>query len=383
MIPVRKKIRVLVTAGGTGGHLYPALAVIDHLLKVGEGNISIVFAGNPGRFSDEFAARDIKIMQIAAGKLRRYFALENILTLPIFLWSLLQAMVKMFFFMPDVIFSKGGPGSLPVVLAAAWYRIPVLAHESDAVPSITTRAAARWVRKIALTFSEAAASLPKSKTFISGTPIRFSTMLGHLDRGGSKTIFGFAAGEPLVLVLGGSQGSVRINNLITDQAENFLPFVQILHQTGAANISEMESARQEVLRRLPPESEKRYIVVGYLSSDKMAAALQAADVIIARAGAGTISEIALFGKPAILIPLKESANDHQSANGYSYAKTGAAVVIEENNFRANLLLGEIRKILDNAPTRQKMEQAAFSFAKPEATEVIARELLAMCGVFIR
>src|SRR6056297_3973771 len=141
---MEKEKKILLTAGGTGGHIVPLLAVADQLLKVGQGDLSLEFIGPDNNFVSEFKKRGIRVNKIASVKIRRYFSVKNLIDIPKFIWSIFQALVKMYFIMPDVVFSKGGPGSFPVVLAAKFYFIPVVIHESDAVPSLNSRLSSKF-----------------------------------------------------------------------------------------------------------------------------------------------------------------------------------------------------------------------------------------------
>ncbi|OGG41718.1 hypothetical protein A3A21_03590 [Candidatus Jorgensenbacteria bacterium RIFCSPLOWO2_01_FULL_45_25b] len=380
-ILVQKHVRVLLTAGGTGGHIYPVLGVHDYLKRVGDGEIDISFAGQIKGFEADFEDRYIKVYPILPSKMRRYLDVGNIIDVPTFIISIFQALVWLYVAMPDVVFSKGGPGTVPVVFAAWFYRIPVLIHESDAVPGVTNVISARFARRIGVSFQSALSAFSSSKVFISGNPLRSNLMEDLVDQVSAKHYFGFRPEEPLLLILGGSQGSLRINTFILDSLGELLPRAQVLHQVGRAHVASIQEVLQITLRSLSEEVRGKYLLKDYLSSKDMKIALNAADVVIARSGAGTIFELAAFGKPAILIPLKESANDHQRANAYEYAATGAALILEEENLKVHILLSEVEKML-HKQTAISMAAVAEGFAKPKAAEIVGKEILKLVGVSV-
>lgn len=379
-ILIRKKIRILLTGGGTGGHIYPLLAVADYLKEVGESSIRLSFAGQTGRFQEEFDDRYIRTYRIFPSKLRRYFSIYNFFDGPLFIISVFQALFSVYFEMPDVVFSKGGPGTLAVVLAAKFYKIPVLVHESDAVPGIGNRLAARYAERVAISFDEAAEFFPGKTVVFTGNPVRKELIPEWTDKRGAKSFFRFNPELPVLLVLGGSQGSTRINNFIFDNLAELLGKVQICHQVGPGNEKEAENTARLETGKTGEFGYGGYAARGFFDKRELKIAMNASDIILSRAGSGAISEIALFGKPSILIPLSGSANDHQKANAYAYAKTGAALILEEDNLKPHVLLNEIKKVLENPEQLTKMGAAAKAFAKPLAANAVGREALGLTGI---
>jgi UDP-N-acetylglucosamine--N-acetylmuramyl-(pentapeptide) pyrophosphoryl-undecaprenol N-acetylglucosamine transferase len=382
-----EKFRVILTGGGSGGHVYPLLAVADVLQKkAGElgFDYEMIYVGQHDAFTPLFEARGIRIETIAAGKLRRYFSLENFLDVPKFFIGLIQAFWKIYIIMPDVVFSKGGPGALPVVLAGWFYRIPVAIHESDAIPGITNSVSARFARKVFVSFPEAAekfgrgvsgsdAASEDAKVVVVGSPIR-PELLDHRTKPElAKESLGFSSSHPLVLILGGSQGSIPVNNFILTNLPGIMAETQVLHQTGVTNFIETQKLARAALFDQPP-TVNRYLAVNYFT-DNYATALEAADIVVARAGSGTIFEIAAFSKPALLIPLAGSANGHQRANAYAFSETGAGEVIEEGNLLPGIFINEIKKILTNKDLREKMSNASSKFFKPGAADAIADAII--------
>lgn len=370
--------RILLTGGGTGGHIYPLAAVGERLQEIIAAErlpMEICYIGPRGELNIEFEKLGIKILTITPSKLRRYWDFRNIIDIPRFIWSIGEALFKLYFLMPDVVFSKGGPGALAVLLAAKFYMIPILIHESDAVPSLTTRISAKLAKRIALSFPEAADSLPQGKIALTGNPVRKSFFLPKITKTEAKNSLGFDSRKPLLLILGGSQGAQFLNQFVLENAPSFLKETQIFHQVGSANLIEAQTQLKLILREAG-KKEENYKLVDYLDADRMRLTLDAADAVLSRAGSGAIFEIAARGTPAILVPLTAAANNHQKANAYAYAKTGAAEVVEESNLKTNLVLVQMKNIFSSPEGKESaMSQTAFNFAKPAAAQVIAEEIL--------
>lgn len=371
--------KILLTGGGSGGHVYPLLAVSDTLKSIGGEIVDIVYMGPSSPLNQEFASRGIPVKTIMGSKVRRYASIQNVLDIPKFFLSIFQAIFKMYFIMPDVVFSKGGTGALPVILAARFYFIPVLIHESDSVPGLTNRLSGKFAKRIGISFPEAIDYFDARKVALVGNPVRAELFQNPIDQKEAKTQLGFSPDMPLVFVVGGSLGAVRVNEFIISCLKELLEKYQVLHQVGLLNIEDATNSSKLILKEISPSLQSRYKLEGFLNIEKQKLAFAAADVVISRAGAGGIFETATFGKPAILIPLNGSANDHQKVNAYEYAKSGAGVVLEEENMTVHLLLMELKDILEKPEIYARMNAAAKNFAKPHAAETLAREILNLGG----
>ncbi len=367
----------MFTGGGTGGHIYPILAVAEELKRISiERGIEmdLRYFGAAGIFRGFLEKNDIKVSKIFSAKLRRYFDPRNFTDILVFLpLSIIQAFWKVFWFMPDVLFSKGGPSSLPIVLAAKFYRVPIIIHDSDSVMGLSNRLAMKYATRIAVSFASTAQG---GKVALVGEPVRNSLFSGDiLDRSTAKKIFGFNPEKPLILIIGGSQGAVKINDFMLGMVEELIKDFSVLHQTGVNNFEQVKSELNVVLKNHPPEEKSRYRIVPYFDND-LKDAYSAADIVVRRASSGAIFEAAIFGLPIILIPLpKEVVGEHQVSNAYEYARTGAAIVIEEPNLKSNIFLTQVKNLISNPEKITKMSQAAKSFAKPEAAKIIAEEIL--------
>ena len=376
---MKKKIRVLVTGGGTGGHIYPILSVVAEMQTAALGrdiSLKIRYVGAAGKkYRRLLRENGVEVRKILGSKFRRYFSFANFIDFPKFLISLFQAFWKLFWFMPDVVFSKGGPGSIPVVLAARFYRFPVVIHESDSVPSVTGKFTARFAKVIATSFETAGRYFENSKgrVILTGNPIRTSLLKEKMTHSKAKAFLEFDKELPLILVLGGSQGAQLINNFILDNLKDILSVTQIFHQTGIKNYDKVAGEFAVLEKELPEEITKRYKAIDYFSND-ISIALTACDLVLSRPGAGGIFEIAAFQKPSILVPITDSANNHQMLNAIEYSKTGAAIVFEEENLLPNLFLGRLKELFGDADKLISMSKATAEFYKPDAAQKLAQIL---------
>ena len=376
-----RKLRVLLTGGGTGGHIYPLVAVgAEMQTQCGARGIplDLRYLGAYGPFKSLLEANNIKVGRVAESKLRRYVSIHNFIDGPKFIYSFFQAAVKIFFFMPDVVFSKGGPGALAVVLAAKFYFIPVIIHESDTVPGLTNLLSARFAKLILTSFPGTESYFPGKQVMLVGNPIRRSLLAGAAaeSKQRNKGAYGFDPQLPLILVMGGSQGAININDFILDNLPAILQVTQVLHQTGPKNYEQILKEVSFIAEKMPEEVARRYKAVDYFG-DEIKVAYIAADLVVSRSSAGAIFEIAAFGKPSILIPLPPNiaANDHQTKNAYDYTATGAGEVVEQTNLLPNLFINHVKRIVEDRALSTRMSEAALVFAKPEAASKIAQILL--------
>ncbi|MCX6702941.1 MAG: UDP-N-acetylglucosamine--N-acetylmuramyl-(pentapeptide) pyrophosphoryl-undecaprenol N-acetylglucosamine transferase [Candidatus Wolfebacteria bacterium] len=370
-------LRILFAGGGTGGHITPIIAVSEELQKIAKEKsieIEMRYMGEPDIYVSALESSGIKVSKIMAGKVRRYFDIRNILDIPKFLLSFPQLLWKIFWYMPDVVFSKGGTGSLPVVIIARFYRIPVLIHESDTVPGMSNQVAGRWARRVAISF-DSVKEYFRGDIALTGSPIRNFLISGPLmEKGAAKKVFGLEESRPLILFLGGSQGAVRINDFVLDIILPLLNDFSALHQTGLENFEGVKKEFDVIAKDLSPDVKKRYKPVAYFENN-LKEALIASDIAVSRAGSTTIFELATFGKPSILIPLPESAGNHQVKNAYEYAKNGAAIVMESDNLTPNVFITQIKNLISDSAKLSQMSEAARKFSKPDAAKIIAQGIL--------
>lgn len=371
------KLRIILTGGGSGGHIYPLISVFRSIKKMAGSRLMSVDAayfGPDGFGEDTFKEEGIKMVKIQSGKLRRYFSILNFFDVFKLIFGFFQSLYQIWKFMPDLIFSKGGFGSIPVVVVGRLYRIPIFIHESDTVPGLSNRFAAKFAKRIAVSFDKAFDYFPKDKTALTGNPIRTELIFNQNKELARKNL-GFNQERPLLLVLGGSQGAQSINELILESLEGLMANgVQILHQTGKANFRQVAAEAKIILESIPGADLKFYQAKDFLNEKEYAQALAACDLVVARAGSGTIFEISAAKKPSILIPLPESAGDHQKVNAYEYAKVGAAQVLEEANILPNLFVEQVANLLSQPEKLNDLGNRANLFFQQDAPDKIAKEI---------
>ena len=357
--------------------MYPLIAVTEVLRSLalpGE-RLDIYYLGPKDAYQSLFTQLNVKVYTLLGAKIRRYMSIENLFDIPKFFLSLFQAFWKMFVIMPDAVFSKGGSGALPVVFAAWFFRVPVVVHESDTVPGLTNKISAKFAKRVALSFESAMRYFPAKKAAWTGHPMRRSIVQPGLTRERAKTQLGFLSDEPLVVVVGGSQGSVRLNEALLAALPRIVSVTQVLHQAGVDNSNETEKLAHAAMLGVDGmvAARHQYKVVPYLTD--IGVPFQAADIVLTRAGSGSIFELAAFGRAAILVPLPESANDHQKLNAISFAHAGGGTVVEQQNLVPSILAGQIDDILEDPAKRAQMEERSRAFAKDGGAELIAAELL--------
>lgn len=357
---------ILLVGGGTGGHFYPLIAVAEELNRTYPSKI--FYAGPDAYDTGALAKEGIQFMYIPAGKRRKYGSLRNITDSVITFFGFFVALLKLFFHYPDVIFSKGSYTSVPVVLAAAFLRIPIVIHESDTKLGTANTLALRFAHKIFLNHNLENVVKDDTITEIIGIPVRKIFLESAEKRSSVHT----KNAIPTILILGGSQGAERINSLILDSLNELLPSYTIIHQTGASNVE--RCTREAYALITDQQLRSQYQVVGFLNSEELAHAYQIADIVISRAGSNTMYEIALHAIPAIFIPIPEEISHDQRSNAYSYARSGAGIVIEEANATANLLRSEIDRIMQNAEVYEAITVAAHALVRLDVAQHIVLSL---------
>lgn len=373
-------MKILLTGGGTGGHFYPIIAIVEEINEIIKENHLIrpeIYYMSTEPYNEGLLfENNINFEKVSAGKMRRKLSPQNIILnfLDLFktFFGSLSALWRIFIIYPDVIFGKGAYASFPALFAARILRIPVVIHESDSTPGKVNAWAGKFARRIAISYPEAIKFFKKEKVAYTGNPIRKEVQEPLTT--GSYKLLGLSEGIPTILIIGGSQGSVSINEVIMDALPELVKKYQIIHQTGKKNIKVIEETRDVVLLDNP--NKDRYKPFDYLNVLNLRASAGVADLVISRAGS-TIFEIASWGKPSIIIPIPESTSHDQRTNAYSYARSGAAIVIEEENLAASLLISEIKRILDNPEEKEKMAKCASDFARRDSAKTIAMEIVAI------
>lgn len=363
-------IRIVLTGGGTGGHIFPLIAVVDKI-RAQSAEVEFLYLGSGGEMEKKIMNENsIEAKYIMSGKMRRYFSLANFVDffkLPI---GFVQSLWYLFWYMPDVIFSKGGYVSVPVAFAAWIYMIPILTHESDAMPGLANQIIGKLSERVAISYPSTRKYFSAEKILLTGNPVREDINKG--DKTAFMEKFGLTQSKPVILVLGGSQGARNINIAVTSVINELLKIGQVIHQTGEAKYEEtIKLARLEGVK----EGRDGYHPVPFFDLIDMRNALCAADIIISRAGANSISEIAANEKPAIFIPLPTAANNHQGMNAYYLTEKGGAIVLEESNIGRNMLISKIEKILNDKELKERLSTNIREFYHEDASTKIAQGVL--------
>lgn len=376
-------MRIVLTGGGTGGHVLPFESLIEAIRTlyakekdtlpghVDPEELQISFLGVSNPEIDKFFQRsDISVTHIPSGKMRRYASVLTIFDLMFKLpLGIIIALWKMWNIMPDVVISKGGYGSIPTVLAAVVYRIPILLHESDVVPGSANAAIMRFASAITIGFAVSKEYLQaySKKLFVTGTPVRLT--LPHTSKQSSKQTFGFPENEILLLVMGGSQGAKQINEALLSVLPDIIDTMCILHIAGPTQHEAVAKVASEILQSSPRKA--FYKSVAYLG-ETMASALMAADVVVARAGASSLAEIARLRVPSLIIPLADSANDHQRKNALAFEAAGGALVLDPSNLSPHLLEQGIRRLVTDSELRATLSSNLEVLDFPNAATDIAK-----------
>lgn len=313
------------------------------------------------------------VRPIVSGKLRRYHGVsvwQQLADIPTLLRNLrdliavalgfIQSVVLLLFLRPDVVFTKGGFVCLPVGMAAAFLRIPIVIHDSDAHPGLTNRILARWATKIATGAPLENYTYPTNKTTYVGIPVSSDFQpLTLSEKKAAKEKLALSPDKPLVVVTGGGLGAKRINDAVTKIVDELTRETTVIHVSGAYQYEE--------LRQQGKESQK-YILHPFIDNASMALALGAADVVVARAGATTLLELAAVGAPSIIIPNPMLTGGHQLKNAKVYADTKAAIVLDEKKLEQDphLLLRTITDLLHHESDRKAMGERMKAFARPKA-----------------
>jgi len=370
-------MKIVFTGGGTGGHFYPIIAVAEEINNIVKEkrllSPKLYYVGPKPYDTHALYENNILYKQSPAGKLRRYFSPLNFFDICKTGIGVLKTVFQMFFIYPDVIFSKGGYASFPTVVAARLLRIPLVIHESDAVPGRVNRFGGKFAKKIALGYPKAAEYFDLDKVAHTGNPVRHELLIVPKESG--QQYFELARDIPTILVLGGSQGASRINDMILDILPRLLEKYQVIHQIGEKLFDMTKRTADVILENSSYRT--RYRPFGFLNAHALRMAAGASSLIISRAGSGSIFEIAAWERPSIIIPISTKISHDQRHNAFSYARSGAAVVIEEGNLTPNLLASEIVRLMNDENLRIKMKSRAKKFSRPDAARKIAEVIVAL------
>jgi UDP-N-acetylglucosamine--N-acetylmuramyl-(pentapeptide) pyrophosphoryl-undecaprenol N-acetylglucosamine transferase len=362
-------VNVLLSGGGTAGHIYPALSVAQRLLAGGH---EVAFAGTP----DGLEARLVPEAGIAFFAVpSRGFDRGRPLTIFssgfVAARALGVALSVLRRFSPDVVVGFGAYVSLPVGLAAVARGVPLVVHEQNAVPGLANRVLSRWAAAACVTYEGSVHRLRHpERARVTGNPVRPEILAADRLRG--RRDLGVPDDALVLLVFGGSRGARHLNETFVDLAEELMevPRLWVVHSTGRA---EHESVAAAIRRRLGGE-QPRYRMVDYI--DRMGDALAAADMVVARAGATSIAEITAVGRPAILVPYPYATGDHQTLNARALAQAGAAEVVADADLGEPAFRDAVMRLVHDAERRERMARVAAGLARPDAASRVAQVALA-------
>jgi UDP-N-acetylglucosamine--N-acetylmuramyl-(pentapeptide) pyrophosphoryl-undecaprenol N-acetylglucosamine transferase len=326
-----KMKRIVLTGGGTAGHVTPCIALLPELKKEGY-DIHYIgsYNGIERKLIEEY---NIPYYGISSGKLRRYFDPKNFSDPFKVMKGYFEARKILKKLKPDVVFSKGGFVSVPVVLAAKKYSIPVIIHESDITPGLANKIAIPAARKVCANFPETLKYLPAEKAVLTGTPIRKELFSGNKIKG--LDFCGFTANKPVILIIGGSTGSKIINDVVRGMLPTLLRDYQIVHLCGKGNLDDKLNGLEG------------YVQYEYIKKE-LSDLFAAADLVISRAGANSICELLALRKPHILIPLSQrSSRGDQILNAESFEKQGYSYLLKEEALSVSSLLQAIEDVMGN------------------------------------
>lgn len=353
-------MRVLVTGGGTGGHIYPALAFINYVKTV-DSNSSFLYVGAKRGMENKILPQtDIPFLTLEIQGFKRKLTFENVKTVQLFLKSVRQAKKIIKDFQPDVVIGTGGYVSGAVVYAAAKLNIPTIVHEQNSVPGITNKFLARYVDKIGIAFADAAQYFPENKTILVGNP-RAQEVVG-IKPSDLLREFDLAPEKKTVLIFGGSQGALKINQAVVAAIPEFAKKgYQVLYASGERYYEEINENMGMNKDACVNISIQPYI-------KNMNEVMVNCDLLVGRAGATSIAEFTGLGLPAVLIPSPYVTNDHQTKNAQSLVKEGAAKMINDNELTAENLVATVDEIMGDDALLQQMAEQSKKQGIPDASE---------------
>ena len=358
--------KIILSGGGTGGHIYPAIAIAN-AIKAKYPNAEFLFVGAKGKMEmEKVPEAGYKIEDLWISGLQRKLTLKN-LSFPLkVISSLLKAKSILRNFKPDVVIGTGGFASGPMLKQASSNKIPTLIQEQNSYAGITNKLLAKTVKKVCVAYEGMEKFFPKDKIVLTGNPVRNEVVEIEGKREQAFEFFGLNPNKKTILVVGGSLGSLAINNAIKSKLQNIIDAdVQLIWQTGKTTFAEMDVAAK-------PFTEKG--VKAHQFINKMDLAYAAADMVISRAGAIAVSELCLVGKPIILVPLPHAAEDHQRKNAEALVNHNAAVIVTDKEANQTLVEKAL-EILSNENQSKKLAENILRLAIKDSAEIIANEAL--------
>lgn len=360
-------MRIIVSGGGTGGHIYPAVTLIRTLQRLQPGSEVLYVGTQTGLEADIIPKEGLPFQTVDICGLERKLSLKNLHTAGKALCGVWRARRIIQDFVPDVVIGTGGYVCGPVLLAASLLGVPTMIQEQNVFAGITNKLLGKFVAKVALGYREAAAHFPAGKTVFTGNPIRAEVMSAKREE--SLREFGFDAGKLTVLVSGGSRGARSINRAMLEVHRHFSgnKALQLLHVTGKNEYNDIVGKMHK--QGINSDGSGNIIIKPYLYD--MPKALAIADLAVFRAGAVGLAELMARGIPSILIPYPHAAENHQEYNALAMQKNGAALVIHDQALSGQALIEKIEMLLSDRTKLEAMAAASRAMGRPDAAETIA------------
>ncbi len=370
-------MRVLISGGGTGGHVYPALAVATQLRDLYQAEI-LYLGSDDGLETSLVPAAGLRLAVIKAGKLQRFVSWRTVTGVARVPVGVTQAIAIVRAFRADVAFTSGGYVAVPAGLAARLNSVPLLMHQQDVPPNLSNRLLAPLATRISVAFADSMAYFPKGKTLHLGNPLRQTILdVRHMSSEQARIKLGLDEQLPLLLVTGGSQGARALNQCVCRALPQLLVHCQVFQISGSKLAEETRALAEQSMAGLDEATRQRYHLVPYLD-EEMPLALQAASVVLCRAGAATLSELAVLGKPSILVPLPPAlGSSPQEANAAMFERRQAATVIANDTLKPELLIERVNAIITTFAVQQEMQNALSTLAKADATQHIVETVVQM------
>ncbi|GGN96491.1 undecaprenyldiphospho-muramoylpentapeptide beta-N-acetylglucosaminyltransferase [Saccharibacillus kuerlensis] len=362
-------MRVVLTGGGTGGHIYPALAIAEQLKADRPDTEFLYIGGKRGLENSIVPETQIPFETLDITGFRRSLSADNIKTVLRFLRGVQSSSELLEKFKPDVVVGTGGYVCGPVVYAAHKLRIPTLIHEQNAIPGLTNRFLSRYVNTVAVSFDGTQNQFPKAKRVMySGNPR--ATTVHRANAAEGFRMLGLPEGTPIVLVVGGSIGAKAINEAMLQMVPDIMrmPDVQFVYVTGKRYYDEIKRGLDEA----PWVTPANLKVLPYV--ERMPEVLAASMLVISRAGASFLAEVTSLGIPAVLIPSPNVTNNHQEVNARALEDEGAALMILERDLNGRSLLEAVEAVVNDEYLRARMSERSAGLGKPDSASIIAAEL---------
>ncbi len=358
------EIRVIISGGGTGGHIFPALAIANALKALNINN-KILFVGALGRMEmEKVPAAGYEIVGIKISGIKRSVSLSNLKVPFQLIASLWKARNIVRSFKPDVVIGVGGYASGPVLFVSGFMKIPTLIQEQNSYAGITNRILGKKVDRICVAYDNMERYFPANKIVKTGNPVRQDIESGNVISSEAFIHFGLVQGRKTVLVIGGSLGARTINESVREGWKKLVnDGVQILWQTGKAFFAEAKKI----------EAESGGFVKGYDFIPRMDLAYALADIIVSRAGASSLSELTIVGKPVILVPSPNVAEDHQTKNALALVGRNAAILVQDREAKENLV-NSIKELLGNENKCNELKREIIKLSLKNADKLIAGEV---------